>query len=114
MTKKQRANLIPTESYQRTLDRTVNVDEYLMNSIENNINDTELMYKSILQKGFVRIKIQKDCSKYQTEINKTKRLIEKNHEASATADDEIISISDTENVEGYTKENGDTVDLRFV
>ena len=115
MTKKQLANLIPNESYQKTVDRTSNVDEYLINSDEQNKELTEVMYKAILQKGFVKINIQRDCFKYQEDIDRAKELIAKNHEERATGDNEVTPIFDTyRHVEGYDEENGDLYDAGFV
>lgn len=77
MPRKQNENLIPRESYQDRLDE-LDVDEYLENSAEENIPMTELMYKSLQQKGYVRISVQKDASSFQDEIDKNKRFLAEN------------------------------------
>ena len=71
--KKRLANLVRTKTCQQQLDECFNIEKLMEKSVEENLIDSEIMYKSLLHKGYFKINIKKYQPENQKEIENTKK-----------------------------------------
>lgn len=92
--KKSLANLARTKTYQQQLDEYFNIEQFLEKSVEENLIDTEIMYKLLLQKGYFKINIQKSQPENQKEIENTKKSLISSNQTNCIIKKEEIDYED--------------------